>query len=660
MGKITILPDALCNQIAAGEVVERPAAVVKELIENSIDAGAKKIAVSLLQGGRKEIRVADDGCGMSPDDALLALERHATSKIRTLDDLQSIHSLGFRGEALPSIAAVSRFELTAREPGAVSGTLIRIEGGILRDVRDAGCPAGVVITVRDIFHNIPVRRKFLRSVETEMAHVSDQVLRLALANPGVHLQLFHQERQIYDFPRASSPRERAAQVLGSDLSAKLKPFESEGASFRLRGFASSPDVQRTNAQSLFIFVNGRPVFDRMVNRAVLNAYDSVIPKGKYPAVILFLEIPPDSVDVNVHPTKREVRFRSPGEVLVATTDAIRGTFRNPQAARSADIPGVLHSTAPIAPAGASIPMSRVAPDQGDLRGDLQPATSPEPRPPARFAPAEASSSAPPDRAPRPQAFHEVQKPFPGAALRDRPMAPSSIPLAPRQTGLFPAPGAPLSAGEASAAPVGSASEPDSRAAPDRGPLFSSFAVIGQAGNSYILLEAPDGLILIDQHAAHERILYDRLESLPPGEASQRLLRSAVVNLLPKEAAKLRRILGALSQAGFEAEPFGGDSFVVHAVPAPLADIPPEILLREVLDSHPDHPGTAGRHEMLEGLARTAACHAAVKAGQKLSREEIRRLLEELDASPVSATCPHGRPLWHKLAFTEIARFFQRT
>jgi len=604
MGKITILPDVLCNQIAAGEVVERPAAVVKELVENSIDAGSLKVAASLLHGGRKEIRIVDNGCGMSPDDALLALERHATSKIRSTEDLQAIHTLGFRGEALPSIAAVSRFELITREPDAVSGTSIRMEGGVLRDVRETGCPAGTCITVRDIFHNVPVRRKFLRSVETEMAHVSDQVLRLAMAHPEIHFQLFHQDRLLHDFPRAGTAAERAAQILGADLAARLKPFAAESPSLRIHGLASPPDVQRANSQYVFLYVNGRPVTDRMASRAVAVAYDSALPRGRFPVVVLFMEIPPDLVDVNVHPTKREVRFRSPGEVLAAVSETIRGAFENP-ASRSIPAPA---SAAPF-----RIP------------------------------------SAPDASAGKTASFREAQVPWTGAGGGH---IPGRFPLSPVQASFFPAP--------ASSPPE--MERPSDAASPpvqNLDPSFSALAVIGQAANAYILLEAPDGVVFVDQHAAHERIIFDALSAAASTEPAQRLLRSAIADFLPKEAARLRRLLGELSGLGFDVEPFGGDSFVIHAVPSALAGIPPEILLREVLESVPE-PSRALRSELLAGLSRTAACHQAIRAGQKLKNEEIRRLLESLDRTPISATCPHGRPLWFKLTFAEIARLFHRT
>jgi DNA mismatch repair protein MutL len=631
MGKVTILPDNLCNQIAAGEVVERPAAVVKELVENSLDAESRKITVRMLQGGRKEVRVVDNGLGMSPEDALLALDRHATSKIRSLDDLQSIRSLGFRGEALPSIAAVSRFELATREPEAVAGTLIRIEGGILRDVRETGCPAGTMVTVRDLFHNIPVRRKFLRSVDTEMAHISDQFLRLSLAHPEVHFQLAHEERLLYDFPKTNSLADRAGQVLGIELAGKLRPFELQRPPMVLRGLAGRPDLQRANSQALFVYVNGRPIRDRALNYAILNAYDTLTPKGKYPVVALFVELPPALVDVNVHPTKREVRFRSPGEIIEAVRFAVRKALEDAQAqGRMSSHPSWvgLASTGPYASRSQYTRETQVPIKDGSNAGLQGP---PNLGPPVQvdgfrsaFPPAGTASM----RAPGLEAGLGMGLGVEGGVGKDEGRGVSQLPRA----------------GLDAAGP----------------PLFSRLLIIGQLANSYILLESEDGgLVIIDQHAAHERIVYDRLSSSSTKPAGQRLLRSAVVELLPKEAVVLRRWLDPLRQLGFEMESFGGDSFVIHAVPAALCDYSPEDLIRDLLKtSHEEEAGP--RLDLMAGLAKTVACHEAIRAGRKLRTEEMIHLLETLDRLAISATCPHGRPLWYKLTPGEIARFFHRT
>ncbi len=609
MSRISILPDILCNQIAAGEVVERPAAVVKELLENSLDAGGRKISLAILQGGRKEIRVVDDGSGMSSDDALLALERHATSKIKAIEDLQAIRSLGFRGEALPSIAAVSRFEMVTREAASLSGIAIRMDGGTLKDVRETGCPAGTAITVRDLFYNLPARRKFLRSVDNELSHISDQVLRLAMANPEVHFRVMHQDRQLYDFPQVQDMGERAGQVLGTRLLSQLRPFLLETPSLKVHGLMSAPEVQRPGAGHLFIYVNGRAVWDRLLNRAVLSAYETVIAKGKYPAVVLFVEVPAPQVDVNVHPTKREIRFRNPGEIMETVRQALRQALE-----------------------GSLAPEARV--------------------PSAGLVPLQAARSF----------FHtactwESQVPMSGG-LEPSPGTPPEIPTVVGAASRGPAPAEPwriVETGEQE----GFADQPGMHLTFAAQPCFSQLPFLGQLAGSYLLFEAEDGLIIIDQHAAHERILFDRLAGTSSREPSQRLIQSVVVELLPREAAKLRAWLERLAQLGFAIEPFGGDAFVVHSVPAVLGDCSPEGLLRELLESASEDDRNP-QVNLLAELAKTAACHRAIKANQRLLAEEVRHLLETLDRTQIVASCPHGRPLWLKLTHTEIARMFHRT
>lgn len=609
MSRISILPDILCNQIAAGEVVERPAAVVKELLENSLDAGGRKISLALLQGGRKEIRVVDDGSGMSPDDALLALERHATSKIKAIEDLQAIRSLGFRGEALPSIAAVSRFEMVTREAASLSGIAIRMDGGTLKDVRETGCPAGTAITVRDLFYNLPARRKFLRSVDNELSHISDQVLRLAMANPEVHFRVMHQDRQLYDFPQVRDMGERAGQVLGTRLLAQLRPFLLETRSLKVHGLMSAPEVQRPGAGHLFIYVNGRAVWDRLLNRAVLSAYETVIAKGKYPDVVLFVEVPATQVDVNVHPTKREIRFRNPGEIMETVRQALR------QALEGSLAPEARLPSAHLVPLQAARPFFHTActwESQVPMSGGLEPSPG------------------------TPTGIPAVV----GAAFRSpAPTEPWRIVETGEQEGFTDQPGI----------------QPTSAAQP----CFSQLPFLGQLAESYLLLEAEDGLIIIDQHAAHERILFDRLAAASSREPSQRLIQSVVVELLPREAAKLRHWLERLAQLGFAIEPFGGDAFVVHSVPAVLGDCSPEGLLRELLESASEDDRNP-QVNLLAELAKTAACHRAIKANQRLLAEEVRHLLETLDRTQIVASCPHGRPLWLKLTHAEIARMFHRT
>jgi DNA mismatch repair protein MutL len=593
MAKINILPDILCNQIAAGEVVERPAAVVKELMENSIDAGSRKIELGITDAGRREICVADNGDGMSPDDALLAIERHATSKIRAVEDLQHIQSLGFRGEALPSIAAVSRFELLTRERQALAGTRLVIEGGVLRDVREIGCPAGTQVYVRDLFFNVPARRKFLRSQDTEMAHISEQFLRLAMAHPHIHCQLRRQGRLLHDLPQASTHQERALRILGLELANALQPFTGDHSGIRVHGLIGPPEVQRGSNQHLFVYVNGRPVWDRMLYRAIMGAYDSLLPKGRFPAVVVFLEMDPELVDVNVHPTKREVRLRHPAPVIDVLQNAVRRALEElhqqrwqrslvtrAETLRPSPWQSVREKDAPIAVGGTPV-------ERGDI---ALPAGFPEP----------SVSLSLPWTQPNRDLSEEI--------------------------------------------------------------AFAALPILGQLASSYILLEAPDGLIIIDQHAAHERILYERLHraSWASVEARQKLAHGVVLELLPRQAALLQQWIEPLAELGYEIAAFGGDSFALHAVPASLAAHHPVELLRDLVDTAVGETGMPTRAGLIDVLAKNAACRQAVKARQKLKREEILELLRDLDQSLRSSTCPHGRPLWWKLTHTEIARFFQRS
>ncbi|SMC24141.1 DNA mismatch repair protein MutL [Desulfacinum hydrothermale DSM 13146] len=621
MGRIKVLPETLCNQIAAGEVVERPAAVVKELVENSLDAEAGRIVISLERGGRSEVCVVDDGVGMDADDALLALERHATSKITSVSDLQAVRSLGFRGEALPSIAAVSRFDLMTRERDAVAGTRIRVEGGVIRSVEETGCPAGTSITVRDLFFNVPARRKFLRSVNTEWAHILDLVLRLALAYPDVHLQVHHQGRCTHDFPKATSLVERAGQVLGHDTARSLIPVRSEKAGVHVEGLLGPPTLQRANTKGIFLYVNRRAVKDRVLQHALLSAYDTLIPKGRYPSCILFVSVPPELVDVNVHPTKREVRFRRPSQVV----ETVRGS--------------VSETLSQALQAGVRRPLPA-----GSAREDLRPTAQVR-----EFQ----------NRLGRPDAFPEKPRLQEGSSAV---LASDADGLSETHPGSGSAAAGPRREALPRQVPLFSREDPFSHETPGSEsvlPRFSQLRILGQVARSYILLEAPDGLVIVDQHAAHERILFDRLAAEGSSRACQRLAPPAVVDLLPLESTILKRWLPQLAQLGFEVEPFGGESFVVHTVPAVLGRIDPREVIRSVVESNPEEESSP-KVELLTRLAKTAACHGSVRAGQRLSHDEIRLLLQDLDKTRFGATCPHGRPLWHKITVAELERAFLRT
>lgn len=622
MGKISILPDILCNQIAAGEVVERPAAVVKELIENSIDAQSSRISVSLIDGGRREIRVVDNGCAMSAEDALLSLERHATSKIRSAQDLNSISSLGFRGEAIPSIAAVSRFELSTREHEALCGTSIRVEGGVIKDVRERGCPPGTQVLVRDLFYCVPARRKFLRRAETELAYITDQFLRISLANPQTHLQLQSQQKVLHDHLRCDGLLPRATLVFGPEIARSLTSIDFEKNGLSVSGFLAPPDVQRTNSQSLFLYVNGRAVWDRLLQRAVLTAYEALIPRGKYPVAVIFVAISAEQVDVNVHPSKREIRFRNPGEVISIVRTALfeaLSAIRPKSYGFSRQEGGIFEKRqAPTHVGMASEGQAPFGPRIWGPTGFIGPVKS-------LRHPASGIST-----------IRDVSAGAPGQGSLDgerrtedgrrRPEGPPYPPVqAEMDAGVF---------------------------------AYSSLNLIGQLANSFILLEAPDGLILIDQHAAHERIVFNGL-SKKKTKAAQLLARPAVVDLLPKEAVMLDSLVPSLRDLGFEIEPFGGSSFAIHAVPASLSEFKPEQIVRDYLRyAEEECPSDEG--EILLGLARVASCHGSVRAGHRLKTEEIKRLLEMLDSIDAPFTCPHGRPLSYTLTYEQIFRLFKRS
>jgi DNA mismatch repair protein MutL len=661
MPRIRILPEVLSNKIAAGEVVERPASVVKELVENALDAEAGRILVDVEEGGRSLIRVADDGCGMSRDDALLAIERHATSKLLTDADLFSIRTLGFRGEALPSIASVSSFALVSRDAASESGTEITIEGGTLANVTAVGAPAGTMISVRNLFFNVPARRKFLKSIATEMAHVTDLLAGLALGWPGVQFRLTHNGRVVKNWPAAADPFERALEVLGAGLRQDLHPVALELEGVAVGGWVSRPQLHRRTADGVFALVNRRHVRDRVVQHALFQGYAQRLVKGQYPLAVLSLTVPHGEVDVNVHPAKNEVRFARPGGVHEVIRRAVAQTLY--------DIDRPQWKPATPAPGRAAEPAA------GDRGWKAAPTVKEE------SAPFGGGVSGPDDRGGTPLAHKnedlvgEASSPdgIGGAAAGDR--------------GWKAAP----TVKEESAPFLGGASSPDDRLPQGDGPQrlrppasgsghapqsthraqveiweargFAGLRVVGQLHNTYIVAEADDGLVLVDQHAAHERVLYDRLAR--PGEVAaaaggQVLLVPETVDLGAREAEALERLLPHLRALGLEAEPFGGGTVVVRAVPGFLAGREVRPLLVEIAAaaSAPDAPVQADA--ILDFCRQRAACHGAVRARQTLTREQMEALLRQLDACVNLSHCPHGRPTWLKWETTVIERAFRRT
>ncbi|MDP3182980.1 MAG: DNA mismatch repair endonuclease MutL [Desulfobaccales bacterium] len=575
MGRILILDPQVAAQIAAGEVISRPAAVVKELVENALDAGAQTITVETEEGGRRRIRVVDDGCGMTPEEAPLSLERHATSKLKAESDLLNITTLGFRGEALPSIAAVSRLELITRSPEAKVGYRLVAQAGELQEAGPWAAPIGTQVAVEDLFFNTPARRKFLKSRETESAYILESLRHLALGYPQVHFLLKNPVKTLLAAPSHSSLRERVAALFGPDLAARLLPVALGQDPFKVAGLLSDPDFSLASTRFQVFLVNRRAVQDRLLGAVLKEVYQGLLPKGRHGAAVVLLTLPADRVDVNVHPAKAEVRFQDPGRVYALLLAALR------------------QGLGPLQGAGPRYTVT------------WQPESSP------RAAEGALPLMVPP-ASPSPSAF----------------IAPEAIPAL-------------------------------TFAAPPSLFRFQDLAVIGQLKNTYILAQGPHGLILIDQHAAHERILYEALKSKGPEAARQPLLFPRVIEVPPAQADWLKEHLSVLSQAGLELEPFGGAAFLLTAAPAvlPVADL--EAVVLAFVEALAPLKSAAQPQPALEQALTLLACHGAIKAGQHLTREEIQALLTQLDGLEVSSHCPHGRPVWRLISYGEIHRSFRR-
>lgn len=621
--KIKLLPEAVANQIAAGEVVDRPASVVKELLENSLDAGAGRISVEVEQGGKRMIRVSDDGGGMSREDALLCLERHATSKIRVSADLFAIHTLGFRGEALPSIASVSELTLVTREEGAGSGVRIQVEAGVIKSVTEVGVPRGAELTVRRLFYNVPARRKFLKNVDTEMGHITTLMGNLALARPDAHFSLQHDGRVLSDLPASPDLSGRLRHALGADALAQLVPvartFEIEASvPLRVHGFVSAPSYHRSSTRSLHVFVNRRFVRDRLINHAVFEAYRTLLPKGRYPLVVLFLDLSADAVDVNVHPAKHEIRFRDPAAVHQAVLDALT------DALKIADRAGGL----PAAGRSVSLPFRGTSPPL-----EVEPLES------ERDPEASATLAGVADALKR---YHEKME-------REKSFFPDQRTLE-RSGQSWPRPSGRGEAEEALPSP-----RPDGT-----GLRFSELRVIGQVAGTYILAEAPDSLVVIDQHAAHERIMFERLmkEYQDQAVARQPLLFPLTLDLTYEEARRVEAHAETLQRLGLEVEPFGGNTVAIQSVPALLVGADPGRLLLELVDRLAE-AGKAPLQERLNELFAVMACHSVVRANRTLSVAEMEALLRGMDEAAFPGHCPHGRDVVIRLRIRELAKWFGR-
>src|SRR5882762_9266178 len=650
MGRIHILSEAVANKIAAGEVVERPASVVKELLENSLDAGAKRIRIQVEAGGKKLIQITDDGCGMVRDDALLAFERHATSKLKNAEDLLSVATLGFRGEALPSIASVSRLHLETRAAEESSGTVVEINGGKIFKIEEAGLPVGTSITIRDLFFNTPARKKFLKAETTELSHIASWVTHYALANPDKHFELHSATNALLVAPPVAGYGERVYQVFGGDVLdqlipvAALQPLERIGlpqpppwrrteedeepkdpGEVRIHGFVSKPEIQKLNRNSIYIFVNGRLIRDRMVQHAITDAYRNILPPSVFPVVLLFLEMPGAEVDVNVHPSKTEVRFRQ----QTVLHDFVRDSVRS-----------ALMKARPVPQFVSEI--------------HAHPTASPSLTPGARET-VEASAAW--------RSLYQPANPA-GFALQE-PAAPTVSERFQFQGGIAVAANAAVSLARAAEVVPDDGCTPVFAEEPEvpspLAPSLASLKPLGQIRESFILAVNHEGLWILDQHVAHERVLFERVlkQRAAKGVESQRLLMPLILELTPAQQSVFAEISDELASNGFEAEPFGTRSVAVKVAPAGIDGAQVEHMLHELLEQFAREDQKLNLEKVRTRIAASIACHAAIKVNMPLERNKMEWLLAELAKTDCPMSCPHGRPVVLRYSLKDIQKAFTR-
>ncbi len=602
MSQIQILDDILISKIAAGEVVERPASVLKEFIENSLDAGAKKISICLDSGGKRLVRVTDDGSGMSREDALLSIERHATSKIRDENGLGSISTFGFRGEALPSIASVSRFSLTTRLRNENTGTRIEVEGGKIRDVKDTGCPAGTTVEARSLFFNMRPRLKFLKTNETELSRSANVARSAAIANPEVEFEVLHNGRNLLRFAPESLER-RVGDVMGK---IKLYGIEARGGDIEVRGFLCSPSDGFSSMTRLYCYVNGRYVRDRLVNKIVMESFGRTFDRGRYPQGAIFITIPPAEVDVNVHPTKHEVRFRFPDTVASAIRTAIESLLSQApwMTGYAKSVEGAVESflrERGDGPGGYAEQFSSRMRSRGEKSGRI---------------------------------FHEKTADSGGVDSGSPGVSPEA---------------------EMTAVPTPSGVDG----------FFSKLNVAGQAGGLYIICDGDDGLVIIDQHAAHERVNFERLKKSYGSEnclAAQKLLIPEIIEMAPDDVALFGRFKGAMSAMGFNAEAFGENAVKLESLPAILSCPSGRDLFIDILTelNETDCSALPGKlDKKTEHILATMACHKSIRAGYALGNPEVATLLSDVDKCESPHFCPHGRPVAVNISYGALEKMFKR-
>ena len=619
MSRIQLLSEEVASQVAAGEVVERPASVVKELVENSIDAHARRIEVMVRRGGISLIRVVDDGVGMDRDDALLCMERHATSKIRTGADLAAIHTLGFRGEALPSIASVSRFRLTTREREALAGTEVMITGGKIDHVRDSGDAPGTQIEVRSLFFNLPARRKFLRTENTEISHVEHQLHLQAIGHPEIGFTLMTDERLIFQIPPAATLRDRIRDLCGAAITNDLLEVPEivfEGLS--IRGLIGKPGVSRATRAQQLVFVNGRAVENSTLNHGLREGYHTALMKGQHPVTFLFVEMDPAAVDVNVHPAKREVRFREPSAVREALVETVQRALETGRERWS----GAFSKPKPAPPPTAAPEPPAMLP--------FEPTESPQPSPLA----------VPPPRVPETPRRDWTQ-------FRDfKPLQPDEpVPETGESSAVSPvAPAAPVSA-----VPPGEPGDPQ------------RFRVLGVLGKLYVLMENANGLVLVDQHAAHERILFEELRRRmeEAGVPSQRLLMPVTLQLGPRDSDWVGQNVGTLQKMGIGVEEFGAGTWKLDSLPQFVRSSDPIHLLRDIIDELREVSSQSSKLRLGEDVIAKTVCRHAVKANDVLREPELIRLIQDLLQCDLPYCCPHGRPTMIQISYGELEKKFGR-
>lgn len=689
--RIKVLPADLANQIAAGEVVARPASAIKELCENSLDAGATSLEVEIDGGGITRLMVLDDGSGMTREEAILAVERHATSKIKNLDDLFSISTMGFRGEALPSIASVSRFSLTTRRRDDIAGTTIELEGGGKPKVKDAGCPVGTRVEIKDLFFNTPARRKFLKAEATERGHAIEAVTRLALARPDVSFKVRADGREAFTAPKTTTLKARAAQVFGRKVAEELFPFREEAHNISIEGLLGHPGLARAGTKGISLFVNKRYVVDKTVSSALANAYGGLLDKGRYPLAIVMLEIDPRKIDVNVHPAKEEIRF-SDAQVIFA-------------AVRRAALEGLRHTPWLGSEFYAIEKKKSAVPDLGEgntqnSETHFQPMSLPEVAPAERpnqtpVGPVDAPHTldVPLSSTPKQELTPSWLSPWNGAPREQNPLSisqplsdtPASTsttsqgltPTSDEEVSLNKAEGrrsesqgnnpaastgvASLSSSAPRLAPSPSLSSLAPHHVPTRPAFFRAMRHVGQIKATYLVMEAPNGLMLLDQHAAHERVTYERLKvafqhkQIP----RQRLLFPATVELSPLEVSLCESFSQELLDLGLETATYGPHTIAVIEVPLLLAKGDPEKLLKGALDELSKKDTEVSLDEKRNHLLATMACHSSVRAGQQLTQDEVRSLLASMDETDNIGHCPHGRPVYLELGWKDLEKRFGR-